>query len=321
MSHSFCIITNGKRPDIMRTVLRSIAAQGIPEYEVIVAGRYRVEPGIVYVPAEDAADKGRLGEMRNEAVARARHENVVMLDDDVILAPDWYEAFGGWRGPFDIMTSQIRLPDGGRYYDHATAGGPKGQTFLAEGEEDEYVYMTGGGGWVMKEYVAKKAAWDPERAFYQEEDIDFSRRCQALGFKISHNHQAVVYHADPTYTNIGKALRRRREGRSHRWVLHELEGLSTLAMLKRIFQLRRLGLNTESADFVRMAMRESRCRWLFRAIWRLFVLKAGGALPGTSWYPAGSPDYLEVLERYADAEHCPEGGGGPVVRETRGGPR
>ena len=38
MSHSFCIITNGKRPELLRTVMTSIRAQGIADYEIIVAG-------------------------------------------------------------------------------------------------------------------------------------------------------------------------------------------------------------------------------------------------------------------------------------------
>ena len=137
MSHSFCIITNGKRPELLRMVIRSIQAQPIAEHEIIIAGIHHAEQGIIYVAAEDAAAGGRLGEMRNKAVARARYENIVMLDDDIILAPDWYAAFTAYDKPFDILTSQIRLPDGGRYFDHVTTGGPKGQAFLDEDEDDD----------------------------------------------------------------------------------------------------------------------------------------------------------------------------------------
>jgi GT2 family glycosyltransferase len=298
MSHSFCIITNGKRAELLGTVVRSIQAQKISEYEIIIAGIHHGAPGIVFLPAADAANCGRLGEMRNLAVARARFEHVVMLDDDIILAPDWYRAFTAYDRPFDILTSQIRLPDGGRYYDHATTGGPKGQAFLAEGEDDDYVYMTGGGGWVMKDYVAKSVAWDPARAFYQGEDVDFSRRCQARGFKISHNHSMVVYHADPTYTSIGKSLRRRKDGRSHEWVLNEFKGLSTFGILRRVVQLRRSGLKTEAVDFIRMAILRGKCTWMFKIIWQGFIFKSGGDLPDTSWSPAGSSDYLKTLDTY-----------------------
>jgi glycosyltransferase involved in cell wall biosynthesis len=298
MSHSFCIITNGKRPELIRTVITSIRAQNITEYEIIIAGIYHNEPGIVYLAAEHAAIGGMLGEMRNKAVALARYENIVMLDDDIILAPDWYAAFKSYSKSFDILTSQIRLPDGGRYYDHATTGGPKGQAFLEKDEDDDYVYMTGGGGWVMKDYVSKSVAWDPSRAFYQEEDVDFSRRCQARGFKISYHHAMIVYHVDPTYTTIGKSLRRRKDGHSHEWILQEFGGLTTIQILKRILYLRGSGQNTESADYVRMAILKRKSPWLFRIIWRFFVYNAGGDLPDTSWSPTGSPDYNKMLETY-----------------------
>jgi GT2 family glycosyltransferase len=298
MSHSFCIITNGKRPELLRTVITSIHAQRIAEYEIIVAGIYDAEPGTIYVAAEDAAAGGRLGEMRNMAVARARFENIVLLDDDIILAPDWHAAFLSYARPFDILTSQIRLPDGGRYYDHATTGGPKGLAFLDVNEDDDYVYMTGGGGWIMKNYVAGSVAWDPARLFYQEEDVDFSRRCQAQGFKISHNHAMTVYHADPTYTTIGRSLRRRKEGHSHEWVLHEFDGLTTFKILKRVVQLRRLGQKTEAIDLVRMAILKRKCASLFKIILLGFIFKSGGELPDTSWSPTGSSDYNKMLEKY-----------------------
>jgi len=302
MSHSFCIITNGKKPELLKIVLRSIRAQQIPEFEVIVAGRHREEPGLRYVPATEAADTGRLGEMRNRAVAQARYQNIVMLDDDIVLAPNWYRAFLDYGRDFDILTSQIRLPDGGRYYDHASAGGPRGHRFLDEGEEDDFVYMTGGGGWVMKDVVARRVQWDAERAFYQEEDVDFSRRCQAAGFRISHHHAQVVYHADPSYTTIGRALKRRRDGRSQEWVLGQLAGLSTLALLVRVLKLKSAGLTAEAADLVRLALVEGKGRWLMAPLWQAYQAKLGGALPGTSWSPTGSPDYRQVLELYAKEE-------------------
>jgi hypothetical protein len=300
MSHSFCIITNGKRPELLRMVIRSIQAQSIATVEIIIAGKYHAEPGIIYVAAEDAAAAGRLGEMRNKAVARTRYENVVILDDDIILSPGWYADFTAYEKRFDILTSRIRLPDGGRYYDHATTGGPKGQVFLDDYEDDDFVYMTGGGGWVMKRHVAQSVAWDPERAFYQEEDVDFARRCQAHGYKISHNPGMVVYHADPTYTNIGRALKRRKEGRSQDWILHELDGLTTPQILKRVVQLKRSGQSAEAADCVRMAILLGRSAWLFAFIWHGFLVRTGGNLPDSSWSPTGSPEYVDLLVKLGD---------------------
>jgi len=300
MSHSFCIITNGKRPELLRMVIRSIQAQPVATYEIIISGAYHAEPGVVYVAAEDAAAEGRLGEMRNRAVALAQYENIVLLDDDILLSPGWYAAFMAYSKPFDILTSQIRLPDGGRYFDHVTTGGPKGQAFLDEDEDDDFVYMTGGGGWVMKSHVSRSVSWNPDKFFYQEEDVDFSRRCQAQGYKISHHRKMVVYHADPTYTNIGRALKRRKEGRSQEWVLHELDGFTTPQILKRLARLKNSGQSAEAADYLRMAILQGKSGRLFKMIWQGFLFRMGGELSDTSWSPTGAAEYVELLEALGD---------------------
>ncbi|MDD5284664.1 MAG: hypothetical protein PHD54_02295 [Desulfuromonadaceae bacterium] len=300
MSHSFCIITNGKRPELLRMVIRSIQAQSVATYEIIISGAYHAEPGIVYVAAEDAAAEGRLGEMRNRAVALAQYENIVLLDDDIILSPRWYAAFMAYSKPFDILTSQIRLPDGGRYFDHVTTGGPKGQAFLDEDEDDDFVYMTGGGGWVMKSHLARSVSWNPDKFFYQEEDVDFSRRCQAQGYIISHHHGMLVYHADPTYTNIGRSLKRRSEGRSQEWVLHEPDNLTSLQILKRSLLFKNSGRSAEAADYLRMAILRGKSGWLFKIIWQIFLLRTGGDLPDSSWSPTGTAEYAEWIAALGD---------------------
>ena len=297
MSHSFCIITGGNRPDLIRTVITSIHAQNIPAYEIIVAGKHHAEPGIVYIEAEEAATAGRLSEMRNKAVARARFENIVILDDDIILSPEWYAAFLSFEKPFDILTSQVRVPDGSRYLDHATVGGPKGNMILAEDEDDDYVYMTGGGGWVMKDYVARAVQWDENRAYYQEEDVDFSRRCQAEGFKIAHNNRMLVFHADPTYTCIGRFVARRKDGRSQEWIQSAYDELTFFQILKTIRNLRKMRQYAESADYLRMGILKGPHSWLYRVIWQRIEHKLGGSL-GTRWFPAGDPAYLNALEKY-----------------------
>jgi len=298
MSLSFCIITGGKRPDLIRTVITSIRAQKIPAYEIIVAGKHHAEPGIVYVEAEEAAAHGRLSEMRNKAVALTRYENIVILDDDIILSPDWYLAFLSFEKTFDILTSQVRVPDGSRYCDHVTIGGPKGNIILREDEDDDFVYMTGGGGWVMKDYVARGVKWDENRVVNEAEDVDFSRRCQAEGFRISHNHRMLVYHADPTYTCIGRLVARRKDGRSQAWAVQAFSRLTFWQIMNSLRRMRKQDEHAEIADFVRLGTLQGPHKWLFSLVWRRVVSKMGGNLPGARWYPTGDPDYLRALDKY-----------------------
>ncbi|MDH3251713.1 MAG: glycosyltransferase, partial [Ignavibacteria bacterium] len=215
---SFCIITAGKREQLLQTVIASIHAQGIPQYEIIVAGCFHEAPGIIYVAAQGEAESGRLGAMRNAALAQAQYENVVILDDDIVPSPDWYEGLRQYGDRFEILTSQVRLPDGSRYWDHASFGGPRGQVILNPEEEDEFLYMTGGGGWLVKRRVWQALRWDDGLGFYKGEDVDFAARCREQGYRITHNHRSVVYHVDPVYTTIGRMVVMRSGGKSARWV-------------------------------------------------------------------------------------------------------
>jgi hypothetical protein len=294
---SFCIITNGKRPAALRALVSSIARQNIPVFEIVITGDWRIEDDIVYVPCREAAVGGYLGRMRNLAVGKAKFNHVVHLDDDFLLAPDWYRALRAHREPFDILTSQIRLPDGGRYWDHATIGGPRGHAILAEGEDDEFVYMTGGGAWVMRSDLAKSVEWDESRAFYQGEDVDFSRRCQRLGARISHHHEMIAFHDDATYTNVGRRVLRRAEGRTHTWARSAFSGFSSSAVLREVDALRNAGNEAEAADLLRLARVRHFWSLKTKRKWSNFVEGCGGPLPGARWFPQGDPLYLETRRR------------------------
>jgi hypothetical protein len=295
LSLSFCIITNGKRPEALRNLLSSILRQNVPQFEIIISGNWRPDGALIYAPCEDAAASGHLGRMRNLAVARARFDNVVVLDDDMLLAPAWYQALCAYRRPFDILTSQIRLPDGGRYWDHATIGGPRGHVILADGECDENVYMTGGGAWVMRRQVADSVVWDESRAFYEGEDVDFSRRCQREGFQISHCHEMIVFHDDASYTTVGRRVLRRTDGRTQHWAQSVIRQLSASAVLCQVQLLRREGREAEAADLLRLAMARHFWNVTIRRKWWNMVKDSGGRLPGGAWYPDGDPIYVDAV--------------------------
>jgi glycosyltransferase involved in cell wall biosynthesis len=296
MALSFCIITAGKKPEITRLVLKSIKVQNIPDHEIIVVGDYQPEPGIIFIEARASARNGRLGEMRNLGVAQTKFANIIILDDDIILSPSWYSDFLSYDHPFDILTSQVRVPDGSRYWDHATVGGPRGHIVLSENEEDEHVYMTGGGGWVMKDHVAKNVAWDEGRAFYEGEDVDFSRRCQAQGYKISHNHKMLVFHADPTYTCIGRNVYRRQQDRTQEWVKQAFRNPSRFQVIKRFRGLMKDEQIAEASDFLRMGMQRFPHSWIIKREWRNFVAGYGGDLPGSRWFPDADPEFIRAME-------------------------
>jgi glycosyltransferase involved in cell wall biosynthesis len=297
MNASFCIITGGRSRSI-NLVIESIRAQRIPKYEIIIVGKHHDEQGIVYLPAFEEAESGRLGRMRNLAMAAARLENIVIMDDDIILSPSWYESLLQYVIPFDILTSQVRDPDGTRYWDHATYGGPRGHILLENDEEDDHIYMTGGGAWIMKKYVADTVKWDETRVFNEQEDSDFSARCRQAGFRISHNHQMLVFHDNDSYTSVGRVVLRRSAGRQRQWIVTASMGLSVMKIIRKAMEHRSRREFAEEADYLRAGMEKYPRNILLKMIWYIAERRNGGELAGTKWFSEGDPLYNYSVAKY-----------------------
>ena len=126
-----------------------------------VLDKIKEEEGWIYEEAKEAAACGNLEEMRNRACKLAQYENLLLLDDDMILSTNFCEKLEEYGNDFDILTSQVRLPDGTRFWDHCCYQDPKrGHTVLEYNEDAENLYMSGGMAWLMKKYVFEKDQWD-----------------------------------------------------------------------------------------------------------------------------------------------------------------
>ena len=294
---SFCVITKGGRDALLGAVLASIRAQRIPSVEIIVAGVPPNDPEIVSIEAQDAARAGRLGEMRNRAVAASTLENVVLMDDDIVLAPDWYASLCK-EGPFDILTSRLHLPDGSRYWDHATAASRRGHAILNADEPAEQPYMTGGGAWVMTRQVARAVRWDPKRAFYEGEDLDFAARCRAQGFAIRHAPACWAVHLDGRCTQIGRRVHRRSGEHDARWVARDLACADALEVARCVQRLLKADQVAEACDALRFAVDRVRGSEPLREWWTTLEQANGGPLASSRFCAEGDPEVRAVLRGY-----------------------
>lgn len=211
--YSFCIITNGKRPEKLGREIQSILALDIPDVEILLGGEPPEgfsHPQVQVYLMPDAARHGRLGEMRNCLCHLARWEHLIVVDDDMIFQPDFYQGLQAFGEDYDVLCVRLLNPDGTRYWDWATHGGPTGHHLLDYTETDPFTYVTGGL-CVMQARVFKAVQWDEVRGFYQGEDLDFSERLQASGFSIRLCRQSTVVHDDPAYTQCGNQMVRWQE--------------------------------------------------------------------------------------------------------------
>ncbi|MBI1178019.1 glycosyltransferase [bacterium] len=199
---SFCFITNGKRPEKLRRAIESVQSLNIPNCEILIGGEASEGfDDIEFVPAVDAARNGRLGEMRNRLLDRARFDHLVVADDDLIFQSDFFRGLQQFGDDFEVLCVRLLNPDGTRYWDWATNAGPRGHKLLPYDETDPHVYVTGGL-CVMKAAVGDRVRWSDSLGFYQGEDADFSRRLHAAGISIRFNSHSTVIHGDPRYTSI-----------------------------------------------------------------------------------------------------------------------
>jgi hypothetical protein len=230
---SFCIITDGRRPALLREEIDSIAALALPACEIIVAGIVTdetaaslgavTEPRVTVLPAAAFARGGHLGALRNLACAHARYDTLVVADDDMHFHSDFAAALEPLRDDADIVCVRLLNPDGTRYWDWATYGGPRGHVLLDYGEPDTHVYVTGGLA-IMRATVHDAVRWDSARGFYAGEDLDWSARVRAAGFRIRHCPRATVTHNDTRYTQRGIGVVFRQDLTTAERIVTDVEG-------------------------------------------------------------------------------------------------
>lgn len=204
MRYLFGIITNGKRPDKLQAEIDSIheCAKG-RDYEVKVAGTNGD------IPMPEQAEKGQLGAMRNALCKSSDADIFIITDDDMLFHPGFIEELEKVGEDWDVMCTRMLNPDGTRNWDWCTKGGPRGHCLIEYWETDPFIYVSGGR-MVMKREVFDRVQWDDQRGFYQEEDIDFSKRLKQAGISITMNKRMTMTHDDPRYTSAGHSVYRTR---------------------------------------------------------------------------------------------------------------
>ena len=201
---SFAIITDGKEPAKLLAQIDSIIVLNAPEYEIIVSGNPQVgTPVDLIVPMPHTAKQGRLGALRNGVVGCASGDIIVVTDDDMLFWLDWYKAVIEYPGEWDVMACRILNPDGTRYWDWKAHD--KGLNWLLDYNDVSDLQSLTGGLTIMKKHVWERVQWNDELGFNQAEDVDFTNRLKAAGFKIVMNPAATITH-DAPYTQIGAGV-------------------------------------------------------------------------------------------------------------------
>jgi len=301
---SFIIITDGKKGKITDLSIKSIIRQNIHEYEIIIIGKsfkeldkYNILNNninkVLFIPCPKFAENGNLGAMRNIGFESCKGDYAAVMDDDIILDPWWYHSlfndFPRYDYKFDVCTSKVISPDGTRFWDNCTKGGPKGHIILDEDEEDDFKYMSGGCAWAISRKVFEKVKYDDKKGFYEEEDVDFSHRVKEAGFALEHEEEAIAFHYDHRYTRLGRVTIKDNNRFREQFIFAEQEANYLLELFLKIKDI------SQMITVLRVGMLLYPTDTRFKEEYDKLETRAGGNPGGDCWHLGGYPYFSNLI--------------------------
>jgi len=208
---SFCIPTNGKRPEKTELTIKSIKAQSDKPVEIIVCGdvdNFRHIEGVTLIDKKEEAHSRKVALLRNKAAEKTKYNVIAWCDDDVILDTDWlkntiqYSNKKGW----DVLGNKVYNQDATRYWDRATLTPHK----LIDYNYPNYsksLYQSSAF-FIVRKDVFNKVKWNEDRLVYADregqipEDVQYSFDLINNSYKLDFNESALVWHNDETYTEF-----------------------------------------------------------------------------------------------------------------------
>jgi len=186
-SWTFGIITGGSRPENVASFVESVRRQKVPNYEVIISGKWKESFGkdTRVVNQTRAANKGHITKMKNVLCKEAKYENIILVHDRVVLKDTWFEGMKLYGNSFELLACPQLDYQGNRAGDWLTLGGPIDTPYNAGALEyddwDENVYVSGTIT-VLKRSVWKEKPWDEKVFWNKGEDIKLTFDLRDKGY-------------------------------------------------------------------------------------------------------------------------------------------
>lgn len=120
MNFTFGIITDGKSPERLASIFKSIEQQNIPDYEILViGGRNIVRDRVTRIPFEENTPKAWITRKKNLITQNASFENIVYMHDYFKLDADWYYGWCEFGNEFDVAINYVLMNVEGNIYRHS----------------------------------------------------------------------------------------------------------------------------------------------------------------------------------------------------------
>lgn len=192
---TFGIVTLGNKNDVVEKIIKSIRAQKIPFYEIIICGTYfdRKEKDCKYIPFNKFDDKGWTTKKKNLICENAKYSNIVVVHDRISFSKNWFLGMKKFGNNFEVLSCKM-THNNKRAFDWISTRykytDPKSRYYfggyLDYSDWDEWIYLDGGAS-ILKKWVWQKVPWPEDRFYAQAEDLKFSHQQSCSGFATTFN--------------------------------------------------------------------------------------------------------------------------------------
>lgn len=213
MDFTFGISAKEHNESMINSIIDTIEAQNIPNYEVIVVGNNNIDrKNTRVIPFDESIKRAWITKKKNLISELAQYQNVVYLHDYIKFDAGWYEGFLTFGSDFDVSMTKIINPDGSRYRDwtlwaeNATSLGLPSHHCLLPYDESEFtrhMYISGAY-WVAKKDFMLKHPLDERLVWGEGEDVEWCSRVRdSWNYRMNSNSTVslMIYHG-PVFSEV-----------------------------------------------------------------------------------------------------------------------
>jgi len=209
---SFCIPTNGLRPEKTELTIKSIKAQTAVPIEIILCGdvdNFRHIENITLVDRKEEAHSRKVALLRNKAAEVSKYNTIAWCDDDILLEEELSEKLLSYsdKHKWLVLATKILNPDGTRHWDR----GILNPRMLVSYEHPSYSknFVQTSGFFLTRKEVYDSIKWNEERTVFSDrdntgipEDVQYSLDLTNNGYELFINKDIIVWHNDDKYTEF-----------------------------------------------------------------------------------------------------------------------
>jgi len=186
MDFTFGIVTDGQYDSFVDSIVASIRAQCIPNYEIIIVGNTTISgEKIINIPFDESIKPMWISKKKNIVYEHAKYENIVLLHDYIVLCDGWYSGFLQYGSNYEVCVTKILNTNNTRFRDYTLFPHTINNVTLTKcllpydfeqnSNINRFTYISGSY-MIIKKHIALQYLWNDTLCWGQGEDCELCRR-------------------------------------------------------------------------------------------------------------------------------------------------